>query len=266
MESDRRSLRNAKPRALRHCRPWQVAGQDGDRSHRNVGKAKGIAMGFYGDRVLPRIIHVACGNKQVDPLRTRVCSGLSGDVVEIGFGSGTNIPFYPTAVTKVVAVEPSDLAWELADERLQHSAVPVERSGSDGQQLPFADDTFDAALSTWTLCTIPDAALVLREVRRVLRPGGTFHFVEHGLAPDEKVRRRQRRLEPVHRALLGGCHLTRPIVELVAGAGFDITAVETFYEEVRAEICGGHVAGIGTEEGQMMSGVREPGTRRVARR
>jgi len=207
-------------------------------------------MGFYGDRVLPRIIHVTCGNKQADPLRKRVCSGLSGDVMEIGFGSGTNIPFYPAAVTTVVAVEPSDLAWELAEERLQHSAVPVERSGSDGQHLPFADGTFDAALSTWTLCTIPDAAAALREVRRVLRPGGTFHFVEHGLAPDENVRRRQRRLEPVHRALLGGCHLTRPIVDMVAAAGFDITAVETFYEEVGPRYAGAMTLGSAVKGGK----------------
>ena len=223
-------------------------------------------MGFYGDRVLPRIIHVTCGNKQVDPLRTRVCSGLSGDVVEIGFGSGTNIPFYPTAVTKVVAVEPSDLAWELADERLQHSAVPVERSGSDGQQLPFADDTFDAALSTWTLCTIPDAALALREVRRVLRPGGTFHFVEHGLAPDEKVRRRQRRLEPV--APRSPRRLSSDQADRGDGRRRRVRhhRRRNVLRGGRAEICGGHVAGIGTEERHMMSGVREPGTRRVARR
>lgn len=172
------------------------------------------------------------------PLRERVCAGLSGEVVEIGFGSGSNIPFYPAEITGVAAIEPSDLAWELAAERLRGTAVPVERSGLDGQQLSFADNSFDAALSTWTLCTIPDAATALREVHRVLRPGGTFHFVEHGLAPDEDVRRWQRRLEPVHRALLGGCHLTRQIPEVITSAGFHITEVESFYEQLGPRYAG----------------------------
>ncbi|MDP9242868.1 MAG: class I SAM-dependent methyltransferase, partial [Actinomycetota bacterium] len=146
-------------------------------------------MGMYSERVVPRIINVACGSKNVEPLRGRVCEGLVGDVVEIGFGSGLNIPFYPATVTRVAAVEPSDLAWKLAVERLRVATVPVERSGLDGQSLPFAEDSFDTALSCWTLCTIPDVAAALREVRRVLKPGGTMHFIEHGLAPNERVRR-----------------------------------------------------------------------------
>jgi ubiquinone/menaquinone biosynthesis C-methylase UbiE len=103
--------------------------------------------------------------------------------------------------------------------------------GLDGQRLPFADNSFDSALSTWTLCTIPDAATALLELRRVLRPGGTFHFVEHGLAPDEAVRRWQHRMEPLHKVLLGGCHVTRPITDLITAAGFSITEIETFYED-----------------------------------
>ncbi len=144
-------------------------------------------MGLYGDRVLPRIIDVTCGSKKVEPLRRRVCEDLAGDVVEIGFGSGHNVPFYPATVTRVAAVEPSDLGWKLADKRLRAATVPVERSGLDGQSLPFADDTFDAGLSTWTLCTIPDVAAALREMRRVLKPGATLHFLEHGLAPGRRA-------------------------------------------------------------------------------
>jgi len=189
-------------------------------------------MGFYGDRVLPRIINVSCGNKQTAPLRQRVCGELTGEVVEIGFGSGNNIPFYPATVTEVAAIEPADLGWKLADKRLRASGVPVQRMGLDGQRLPFADNSFDAALSTWTLCTIPDAATALQEVRRVLRPGGRFHFVEHGLAPDDRVRRWQFRMEPMHRVLLGGCHVTRPIADLITKAGFTITEIEVFYEDL----------------------------------
>jgi ubiquinone/menaquinone biosynthesis C-methylase UbiE len=188
-------------------------------------------MGLYGDHVLPRIVDKACGMKVTDPLRRRVCEGLAGEVVEVGFGSGLNVPFYPSAVTQVVAVEPADVGWKLAAKRLRDSNVPVRRSGLDGAALPFADDSFDAALSTWTMCTIPDITAALHELRRVLKPGGTLHFVEHGLAPDEPVRRWQHRLEPIQKRLFGGCHLTRPIVELVTGAGFTIAELDVFYEE-----------------------------------
>jgi ubiquinone/menaquinone biosynthesis C-methylase UbiE len=188
-------------------------------------------MGYYGDRVLPRIVNAACGMKNNEPLRRRVCDGLHGHVVEIGFGSGHNVPFYPPAIVEVTAIEPADLAWELAAERLADTTVPVRRTGLDGQRLPLDDDSCDTALSTWTMCTIPDIAAALGEVRRVLKPGGTLHFVEHGLAPDDKVQRWQHRLEPVQKRLFGGCHLTRPIAELVTDAGFEILERDEFYQE-----------------------------------
>jgi SAM-dependent methyltransferase len=195
-------------------------------------------MGFYGDQIVPRIINAACGTKAAEPLRRRVCEGLAGDVVEIGFGSGHNVPFYPAAVTRVTAVEPSDVGWKLATDRLKAATVPVHRSGLDGQSLPFPDESYDAALSTWTLCTIPDVGVALREIGRVLKPGGTLHFLEHGLAPDEAVRRWQRRLEPVQYRLAGGCHLTRPIVDLLTAAGFTIAEVDVFYEQGAPKFAG----------------------------
>lgn len=188
-------------------------------------------MGLYSEQVLPRIMNVACGMKSAAPLRSRVCAGLHGEVVEIGFGSGLNIPFYPDTVTRVAAIEPADLGWKLADQRLSDSPIEIERTGLDGESLLLNDDSCDTALSTWTLCTIPDPIAALTELRRVLKPGGTLHFVEHGLAPDEKVRRWQHRLEPVQKRLAGGCHLTRRIPALLAEAGFTITDIDVFYEE-----------------------------------
>jgi len=185
-----------------------------------------------------------CGASSLAPLRRRVCEGLAGEVVEIGFGSGHNVPFYPATVTGVAAVEPADTSWRLAGKRLRASSVPVRRSGVDGQSLPFEDDSFDAALSTWTLCTIPDVAAALGEVRRVLRPGGTLHFLEHGLAPDERVRRWQRRLDPVQTRIAGGCHLTRPIVELLTAAGFTIRELDVFYEKSGPKVVGADSLGI----------------------
>jgi ubiquinone/menaquinone biosynthesis C-methylase UbiE len=130
------------------------------------------ALGVYVEHVVPRIMNVACGSKHSRPLRERVCAGLHGQVVEIGFGSGHNVPFNPDPVQRVAAIEPSQLSWKLARDRVSASAVTVERAGLDGQSLAFADNTIDTALSTWTLCTIPDPALALTEVHRVLRPGG----------------------------------------------------------------------------------------------
>jgi SAM-dependent methyltransferase len=201
-------------------------------------------MGVYGDHVLPRIVDVACGLKTVRPLRQRVCAGLEGEVLELGFGSGHNVPFYPPAVSRVAAIEPAEVGWKLAAKRVSASPVPVERSGLDGQSLPFPDDSFDTALSTWTLCTIPDLPTALAEVRRVLKPGGTFHFLEHGLAPDEKVRRWQHRLNPIQNRVFGGCNLNRPIVGLLSAAGFTIAEVDEFYEEGAPKFLGADSLGV----------------------
>jgi ubiquinone/menaquinone biosynthesis C-methylase UbiE len=189
---------------------------------------------------------MACGAKTLRPLRERVCAGLAGEVIEVGFGSGHNIAHYPVAVQRVTAVEPSELAWRLAAERRTESSVPIERSGLDGQRLPFDDATFDSALSTWTMCTIPDAVSALTELRRVLKPGGQLHFLEHGLAPDEKVRRWQHRLEPIQKRVAGGCTFTRQIAEMIGSAGFTITDIDVFYADGEPKFAGADSLGVAT--------------------
>ncbi|HLS75934.1 MAG TPA: class I SAM-dependent methyltransferase [Nocardia sp.] len=186
-------------------------------------------MGWYDEHVVPRLVDFVCGMQANDRYRARACEGLRGRVVEIGFGSGLNVPFYPSAVESVSAVEPSDKGWSMAAERVAASRVPVERSGLDGAALPFDDSSFDTALSTFTMCTIPDIEGALAQVRRVLAPGGTLHFVEHGLAPDPKVRAWQHRLNPIERAVAGGCNLDRDIPGLLAANGFRVTELDRFY-------------------------------------
>lgn len=183
-------------------------------------------VGIYRDHFVPRLVNAACGMRANEPLRERVCAGLSGRVVELGFGSGLNVPFYSDAVVSVSAVEPADLGWKISSRRRAGTRVPIERAGLDGQSLPFPDSSFDTALSTWTMCTIPDIEAALGEIRRVLIPGGTLHFVEHGLAPDPKVQRWQHRLDPLQQRIAGGCHLDRNIRALVETAGFGIRELE----------------------------------------
>lgn len=203
-------------------------------------------MGLYREHLLPRIIDRTCGTALTGPSRRRVCVDLRGEVLEVGFGSGLNVPFYPPTVTRVHAIEPADLAWRLASERVAAARVPVERAGLDGQSIPLADDACDCALVTWSLCTIPDPLAALAEIRRVLRPGGSLHFVEHGLAPDADVRGWQRRLEPIHRRFGGGCHLTREPVALLGEAGFTVREVAHFYEEGMPRSAGALSLGVAT--------------------
>lgn len=186
-------------------------------------------MGFYGDQVLPRFQDKVMGRKPAREVRARVCAGLAGDVVEVGFGTGLNARYYPPEVTKVFAIEPSKVCMRIAEPRIARSPVPVESAGLDGQRLDLPSEEFDAVLSTWTLCTIPDLATALDELRRVLKPGGAFHFVEHGHAPDQSVARWQSRLEPFNKRVAGGCHLTRAIPESIEHAGFTVEHLDSYY-------------------------------------
>jgi ubiquinone/menaquinone biosynthesis C-methylase UbiE len=184
-------------------------------------------MGFYEERVLPRLVDKMCGAGDMDRWRRKATEGLAGTVVEIGFGSGLNVPEYPPEVELVYAVEPAELGRRLAEPRIAASSVRVEHVGLRGESLPLDDASCDAALCTFTLCTIPGVERALAEVHRVVRPGGTFHFLEHGIAPDAGIERWQRRIEPVQKRLAGGCHLTRDPVALVTAAGFTVEHVES---------------------------------------
>jgi SAM-dependent methyltransferase len=184
---------------------------------------------FYEAHVLPRLIDVACSDGSTGRWREQICADLSGEVLEFGFGSGTNLRHYPSGVDRVLAVEPSDLAWRRASRAVAGFARPVERIGLDGASVALADASVDAVVSTYTMCTIPDLGPALAEARRVLRPGGRLHFVEHGLSPDAEVRDRQRRWEPRWSRVAGGCHLTRDIPDLVGAAGFEVEDLDQFY-------------------------------------
>lgn len=186
-------------------------------------------MGFYREHVLPRVVDRACGTRELQRWRGKITQGLAGTLVEIGFGSGLNVPTYPPEVTEVYAVEPALTARRLAEPRVAESHATVHHVGLRGEEIPLDDDSCDGALSTFTLCTIPGVEQALAEVRRVLRPGGRFHFLEHGLAPDESVQRWQHRIEPAQKLLADGCHLTRDPAALVTAAGFELERVESRY-------------------------------------
>jgi ubiquinone/menaquinone biosynthesis C-methylase UbiE len=186
-------------------------------------------MGWYRDQVVPRMVELACGGAQMLRWRARATEGLHGRIVEIGFGSGLNVPVYPPEVTEVLAVEPSLVARDRAAGRIAQSRATITHVGLDGQSLPIDDHSCDGALSTFTLCTIPDVEAALAELRRVLKPGGELHVLEHGLSPDPGIARWQHRLDPLEQKLADGCHLTRDPVALLTAAGFEVVHHDSRY-------------------------------------
>jgi len=186
-------------------------------------------MGFYSKQIVPRLIDKMCGTSAMQQGRDAVTAGLSGTVVEIGFGSGLNVASYPTEITQVYAVEPSLVGRKLAAPRITESKIPVAYAGLHGEKIDLEDNSCDGAVCTFTLCTIPGVEQALAELRRVLKPGGRFHFLEHGLAPDEKTRKWQRRIDPIEMRLADGCRLTSDPAELVKAAGFELEFVHSEY-------------------------------------
>lgn len=186
-------------------------------------------VGFYGDQIVPRFTDLVMSRGELTPIRARVAASLDGDVLEVGFGSGLNVEHYPNAVTRVRAVDPATVGRKLAADRVAASRVPVEYVDLDAQALTLDSASVDHVLTTWTLCTIPDVDRALSEIRRVLRPGGAFHFVEHGRSPDPTVAGWQDRLTPLQRRVAGGCHLNRPIDQLVVNSGLELIRLENYY-------------------------------------
>lgn len=180
-------------------------------------------MGWYEDTALPWVIDKMSSTPEMMKLRGLVCTGVSGRVLEVGFGSAPNLPVYPEGVSEVLAVDPSLFGRKLGEARIAASEIPVSFVAPEAESIPLDDASIDSALSTLTLCTIPDLQAALAEIRRVLRPGGELHFFDHGLAEEPSVQRVQTRLTPTWTKLAGGCHLDRPIADELERAGYDVT-------------------------------------------
>lgn len=184
-------------------------------------------MGFYERHILPHLINLAMSASRLGPYRQKVVSVASGNVVEVGIGSGLNLPFYTSKASEVVGLDPHPKLIDMAAHR--SASVPSRIIAASAESIPVADASVDTVVTTWTLCSIPDVKAALREMRRILKPGGRLLFVEHGLSPDQNVSRWQHRLNPAWKKIAGGCHLDRPIPSLIRDAGFEISDLETAY-------------------------------------
>lgn len=187
-------------------------------------------MGYYREKILPRIVDRLLTGREVDDLREKCLAGLSGTVLEIGFGSGMNLPFYPKHVNRVLACDPSMFGRKLANRRLAETPFPVDFVELSGEEIHVQDESVDYVATTWTLCTIPDLAKALAEIERVLKPGGRLHFMEHGRSKDPSVSKWQDRLNPIHKFLGGGCHLNRRIDTYIHSSPLELKELENFYK------------------------------------
>jgi SAM-dependent methyltransferase len=187
-------------------------------------------MGIYRRFVLPRLVHLACSGRPTMRQREKIVPRARGRVLEVGFGSGLNLPFYDSSrVEHLLALDPSKELTRMAERAAIESSLEVELLSAGSEEIPLGDGTVDTVLTTYTLCTIPDVTGALREMARVLRPGGQLLFCEHGVAPDPGIRRWQQRMDPLWSRVGGGCHLDRDIPALLDEGGFRVTHLETMY-------------------------------------
>lgn len=187
-------------------------------------------MSFYAERILPHIINKLCSSNPNQKQRQKIVPLAEGRVLEIGFGSGLNVPFYDTSkVRKIWALEPSGGMRVKAQPLVAASSIDIEFIDLPGEEIPLDADSVDTVLVTYTLCTIPDTVAALEGIRRVLKPGGRMLYCEHGKAPDEEVRRWQNRINPTWRKVAGGCNMNRDIPALLAAGGFRIKTDERMY-------------------------------------
>ncbi len=188
-------------------------------------------MGFYEEYILPRGIDWGMSGERFSRLRKQYLEGVRGRVLEVGFGSGLNLPHYSHRVSHLYALDPSLLGRRLAAPRIQEVSFPVEFVELEGPQIALPDRSVDAVVSTWTVCTIPDPVAALKEIRRVLKPEGRYTFLEHGLSPDRRVARLQNLWNPIQKWAFGGCHVNRRIDQLVLAADLRLLEYENFYME-----------------------------------
>ena len=187
-------------------------------------------MNIYDKYIMPRVVNLACGLKPTMKQREKIVPLAEGHVLEIGVGSGLNLPFYDAGkVRHVWGLDPSKEMWKLAQKPRRKIDIDMEFLQAPAEAIPLDDDSVDTLMMTYTMCTIPGVLPALEEMRRVLKPGGRLLFCEHGVAPDESVRKWQNRLNPLWRIVGGGCNLNRPIPDLLQQGGFKIREMETMY-------------------------------------
>ncbi len=200
-------------------------------------------MGIYNERILPYLLDFSMADSILGRYRREVLADVSGDVLEVGFGTGLNLPYYPDHIRQLVTVDPSPGVHRLAQKRLATSPIVVEHRMVSGEALPMADQSFDSVVSTFTLCSIPDVEQALAEIYRVLRPGGRFFFVEHGLSNEPGIQRWQHRLTPIQKRIAGGCPLNRDMGQLI-GQQFDQVELEAAYAEKLPKLAGYFYQGV----------------------